>query len=70
MKLLKKLRKDEGLSKSEFLKEFNILYNTKLNRFTYTLIEEGFKQPSNQIISGLNDYYNISKDILKQNNEV
>lgn len=70
MKMIKQLRKNKKLSKLEFIKEFNIHYNDNLNLISYTMIEKGWKKPKKQTISGLKDYYGVSKDIIVNNKNV
>lgn len=70
MRVIKYLRKQNDLSQKEFLDNYNSLYGMNLGRFNLLLIENGFKKITPRMVSSFAEYYGVTKDVIRNNDEI
>ncbi|MGX5789832.1 helix-turn-helix domain-containing protein [Staphylococcus equorum] len=70
MRVIKYLRKQNDLSQKEFLDSYNSLYGMNLGRFNLLLIENGFQKITPRMVSSLAEYYGVTKDVIRNNDEI
>lgn len=70
MRVIKHLRKQKNLSRKEFIDNYNSLYGMNLGRFNLLLIENGYKKITPRMVSSFAEYYGVSKDVIRDNEEI
>lgn len=70
MRIIKQLRKENNLSRKEFVDNYNSLYGMNLGRFSLLLIENGFKKIKPRMVSSFAEYYGAPKDVIRNNEKI